>query len=212
MWRGIRDQRAAAWLDLGNEHHDMTARTVEAVRVLVTAARRRQQHDGAVPPVPLHVVADALVRAAQATVRAGTKGQMDAQARDAVARVDSLGAALGLEISDSYREIAATLNSRPSPPQGATFGLHREIVAADPALTAFFEVVEDWSALAAQLIGSGDMVAPPNLDGSQFGKLEDQGDVAAPAARGRWGAVRAWRQQGASLLAACQITNKETSA
>lgn len=202
MWTNIRDQRAAAWLDLGNEHQDMTARTASTVRGLVTAARRRQQQDGAVPPVPLYVVADMLVRSAQATVRAGTKGQMDAQARDAAARVDSLGAALGLEISDSYREIAANVNSRPPPPQGAIFALHREIVAADPALTAFFETVEDWSALAAQLIGSGDMIAPPNLDGSPSSRLEDQGGVSNQAARGRWGAVRAWRQYGALMFGA----------
>ncbi len=200
MWTGVRDARAEAWLDIGQQHRDMTDGTVRAVRALVTAARRGQRQDGTVPPVPLHVVADMLVRSAQATVRAGTKGEMDAQARDAAARVDSLGAALGLDISDSYREVAASVNSRPPPPQGATFALHREIVAADPTLTAFFEVVEDWSALAAQLIGSGDMIPPPNLDGSASRRQEDQGDIANPAARGRWGAVRAWRHQGALLL------------
>lgn len=204
MWTNTRDARASEWLSLGKGHHATTTRTVESVRALVTAARRRQRHDGTMPPVPLSEVADMIVRAAQATVRAGLKGQMDAAARDAAARVDTLGDALGLEISDSYREIAKDINSRPPPPQGATHQLHREIIAACPCLTAFFEVVGDWGPLAAQMVGSGDMVAPPNLDGSPSSRQEDQGSIASPAARGRWGAVRAWRRQGAALLTACE--------
>ena len=206
MWTSARNERAAAWLDIGQQHQGMTERTVRGVRLLVTAGRRRQRHDGTVPPVPLYEVADMVVRAAMATVRAGLKGQMDAAARDAAARVNDLGAVLGLEISPEHRKVIDGIGSRQPPPQGATHELHREIIAADPALTAFFEVVEDWSGLAAQLIGSGDMIAPPNLDGSPSGKQEDQGNVANPAARGRWGAVRAWRRQGAVLLAACSVT------
>lgn len=203
MWTSTRDARASEWLSLGKGHHAMTTRTVESVRALVTAARRRQRHDGTVPPVPLSEVADMIVRAARSTVQAGLRGQMDAAARDAAARVDTLGDALGLEISDSYREIAKEINSRPPPPQGATRQLHREIIAACPCLTAFFETVEDWGQLAAQLVGGG-IEPTANLDGSICRYDGDQDTVAHPPARGRWGAVRAWRQRGAALLTTCQ--------
>jgi len=118
--------------------------------------------------------------------------------------VDGLGEALGLEISDDHRKVIDGINRREPPPQGATVPLHREIIAACPCLTAFFETVEDWGALSAQLLASGEMTAPPNLDGTLSGKEEDQGDIPNPAARGRYGAVRAWRKHGAALLAACQ--------
>lgn len=203
MWTSARNERAAAWLDIGQQHHGMTERTVRGVRLLVTAGRRRQRHDGTVPPIPLYEVADMVVRAAMATVRAGLKGQMDAAARDAAARVNDLGAVLGLEITPQHQAVINGISRRPPPPQGAAHQLHREIVKADPALTAFFATVEDWATLSAQLVGGGSEPLA-NLDGSMPRYAGDDAILAQPPARGRWGAVRAWRQRGAALLAAVQ--------
>jgi hypothetical protein len=203
MWTSARNERAAAWLDIGQQHQGMTERTVREVRALVTAGRRRQRQDGTLPEVPLSEVADLIVRAAQATVRAGLRGQMDAQARDAAQRVNDLGSALGIEIAPQHQTVIDGIDKRPPPPQGATHQLHREIIDADPALTAFFATVEEWGQLSAQLVGGG-IEAAPNLDGSIPRYAGDDGTLAHPPARGRWGAVRAWRQQGAALLIACQ--------
>jgi hypothetical protein len=74
------------------------------------------------------------------------------------------------------------------------------VLAADPALSAYFATVDDWTACAAQLIGGGVETAHSLIGGGARYDGDDQA-AANPPARGRWGAVRRWRQTGAGLIA-----------
>lgn len=197
MWTGVRNARAAVWLDIGAEFAPMTAVTVAQVRALLADARR--QDDGTQADPSLFSIADLIVRSAIAAVRAGRRGEMDAQARAAAARTEDLGAVLGIEIAPKYREIMSATVARPSPDEGPGWPIHKAVLAADPALSGYFATVDDWSALAAQLIGGGIETAHSLIGG---GARYDGADQAAahPPARGRWGAVRRWRLIGAGLL------------
>lgn len=155
MWSDARNRRAETWLDIGCP--EMTARTVAAVKARLGQARRNLRHDGAVPEPGLYDVADAIVRAAIAHVRAAQRGER------------------------------------------APFSIHRDILAADPALSALLACTDDWSGMAAQLVGGG-TEPQPDLTGKVHRYPGSDQRLATPPARGRWGAVRQWRQRGAMLL------------
>lgn len=155
MWTDLRNSRAEMWLNIG--HPEMTDATVRAVTHRLTQDRRRLRHDGAVPEPTLYDVADQIVRAAAAHVRAAHRGE------------------------------------RPA------FGIHRDVLAADPALSALFNATDDWSSMAAQLVGSG-IEPQPDLTGKVHSYPGSDQPLADPPARGRWVAVRQWRERGARLL------------
>ncbi|GAA0570761.1 hypothetical protein [Caenispirillum bisanense] len=155
MWSYARNRRAEAWLDI--QHPEMTAATVRAVTQRLAQCRRNLRRDGGVPEPGLYDVADAIICAAIAHVRAAQRGE------------------------------------RPA------FGIHRDVLAACPDLHALFLATDDWAGMAAQLVGGG-AEPQPDLTGKVHRYPGSDQRLATPPARGRWGAVRQWRQRGAMLL------------
>lgn len=156
MWEDARNRRAAEWLDIG--HPEMTAATVRAVTHRLAQGRRRLRGDGGVPEPGLYDVADAIIHAAAAHIRAAQRGEQPRLA------------------------------------------IHRDVLAACPDLSALFACVDDWVGMAAQLTGSGSNEPQPDLEGKAHYYPGSDKHLADPPARGRWGAVRQWRQRGATLL------------
>jgi hypothetical protein len=156
MWTDARNCRAAEWLDIG--HPEMTEATVRAVSHRLAQGRRRLRHDGGVPEPGLFDVADAIICAAAAHIRAAQRGEQP------------------------------------------RLGIHRDVIRACPDLSALFAATVNWAGMAAQLTGSGSNEPPPDFEGNLHRYPGSDQHLADPPARGRWGAVRQWRQRGATLL------------